>query len=279
MACPRRAGDTLPVLAWGQGGIGACDGGGTAPGARESEHAKKKTKLAISSTSPLPPSLVFLQGAHVLTLLLSLFNAAAALAVLADAHNKGWGGPAGSGPDAQWGWVSGPGGGRLRSTLGVASQVFGAFTGAALIIAAAAALYLVNATLLFFRGWYEGAAAAGGRRAGLPAFAVGTNLLVWAGVFLGISLREAKAGGGAGGRGQWAFWLTVASGLAWLVKAHVLYRQPPVEAVTAWLGTVGGGEGGAGGAGGGAASVRPVLGSLPSGLRASLNRTPGVTVV
>ena len=83
MACPRRAGDTLPVLAWGQGGIGACDGGGTAPGARESEHAKKKTKLAISSTSPLPPSLVFLQGAHVLTLLLSLFNAAAALAELA----------------------------------------------------------------------------------------------------------------------------------------------------------------------------------------------------
>jgi hypothetical protein len=239
----------------------------------------RKRRSWPSPQPHLSPSLVFLQGAHVLTLLLSLFNAAAALAVLADAHNKGWGGPAGSGPDAQWGWVSGPGGGRLRSTLGVASQVFGAFTGAALIIAAAAALYLVNATLLFFRGWYEGAAAAGGRRAGLPAFAVGTNLLVWAGVFLGISLREAKAGGGAGGRGQWAFWLTVASGLAWLVKAHVLYRQPPVEAVTAWLGTVGGGEGGAGGAGGGAASVRPVLGSLPSGLRASLNRTPGVTVV
>jgi len=152
----------------------------------------------------------------------------------------------------------------------------------ALALAAAAALYLVNATLLFFRGWYEAAAAAGGRRAGLPAFAVGTNLLVWAGIFLGISSRAAKGVEGAGPvRGQWAFWLTIASGLAWLVKAHVLYRQPPVEAVTGWLASVPGGAGGGAGAGAASpgASVRPVLGSLPSGLRNSLNRTPGVTVV
>ncbi len=188
------------------------------------------------------------------------------------------------GPDSQWGWVNGPGGGaRLAPSLGVPSAVFGAFTGAALILAALAALYLINATLLFFRGWYEAAAAAGGRRAGLPAFAVGTNLLVWAGIFLGISMRASKAAGGplaaaAAMRGQWAFWLTVASGLAWLVKAHVLFRQPPVEAVTAWLASVAPAGGAAGGAGPGA-SVRPVLGSLPSGLRASLNRTPGVTVV
>ena len=224
---------------------------------------------------PLSPSLhlhIFLfslpQGAHVLTLLLSLFNAAAALAVLAAGWKRGW---SGSDADTQWGWVN-AGSERLAPSLGVASQVFGALTGVALAIAAAAALYLTNATLLFFRGWFEAAAAAGGRRAGLPAFAVGTNLLVWAGIFLGISSRAAKVGGPPGGS-AWAFWLTIASGLAWLLKSHILYRQPPVEAVSGWLASVPSGGANPG------SSVRPVLGSLPSGLRASLNKTPGVTVV
>lgn len=206
------------------------------------------------------------------------------MAVLAKGYKTGWAGPLRGGPATTWGWVNGPGGSdRLAPTLGTPSAVFGAFTGGALVLAAGAALYLINATLLFFRGWYEAAAAAGGRRAGLPAFAVGTNLLVWAGIFLGISMRAAKTTGPlaalAAMRGKWAFWLTIASGLAWLVKAHVLYRQPPVEAVAGWLSTVASsGENGAATASPGA-SVRPVLGSLPSGLRASLNKTPGVTVV
>jgi hypothetical protein len=212
------------------------------------------------------------QGAHTLTLLLSLFNAAAALAVLIGARNKNWA--------SEYGWVGTPGGDRLKAALGVPAQVFGALTGAALIIAAAAALYLINATLLFFRGWYEAAAAAGGRRAGLPAFAVGSNLLVWAGVFQGLASRAAGVSGAKSG--QWGFWLTVASGLAWLLKSHILYRSPPPRFVADVLSSVPSGEGGAGGAGGAASpgtSVRPVIGSLPASLRNSMNRTPGVTVV
>ena len=107
--------------------------------------------------------------------------------------------------------------------------------------------------------------------------------------------------------------------LAWLVASHVMARMPPVELVQAWTGNIAaasapaaaaaaapaaaaaasgsnnGGEGSSSAAAASAAApaaaaaaapersssvkLRPILGKLPSALRQSLGKVPGVEIV
>lgn len=127
--------------------------------------------------------------------------------------------------------------------------------------------------IMFLRGWYEAASAAGGTRAALPGFAVGANQLLWAGLFYGVSqsaVWNGKAGVVPTGRRLrpgWAWYTTLASSLAWLLASHALSRFPPLELVRAWLGPDG------------APKLKPVLGALPASLRDSLKQSAGVEIV
>lgn len=203
----------------------------------------------------------------------------ASIVTLALSPDDGWGlRPALLGDDTQavWGYVDYAGPvlqGRLASTLGVASQVFGALACAAVIVSILAAIYVLHSSVMFLRGWYEAAHAAGGTRAALPAFAVGAHTLIWAGLFYGVSQSFVWRGAtgivptGRRLRPGWAWYVTMGTALAWMAAAHVLSRMPPLELVKAWL------------AESPAPKVKPLIGSVPSGLRASLQRTSGVEIV
>lgn len=142
------------------------------------------------------------------------------------------------------------------------------------------------------------------------------NLLLWSGVFYGLTQFRVHYAvpGPRRLRPGWAFYLSLGQTLAWLVASHVLSRMPPVELVQAWTGTIaaasapaptaaaaataagsnGGSNSGEGSSSAAAAAapapaiaaerassvkLRPVLGKLPSALRESLGKVPGVEIV
>ena len=115
---------------------------------------------------------------------LTAFIAVSGICTLALSWRRGWGWRPGA-LDAtevslRWGYtdyqgILTPGGSRLHQSLGVGPQVFGALVVAALSISVLFALYVLHTSLMFSRGWYEAASAAGGLRAALPGFAVGVR--------------------------------------------------------------------------------------------------------
>ena len=137
------------------------------------------------------------------------------------------------------------------------------------------------------------------------------NLLLWSGVFYGLTQFRVHyvVPGPRRLRPGWAFYLSLGQTIAWLVASHVLARMPPVELVQAWTGNIAavsapapaaapaaaaaGSNGGEGSSSGAAAApaaapaparassvkLRPILGKLPSSLRNSLGKVPGVEIV
>ena len=144
------------------------------------------------------------------------------------------------------------------------------------------------------------------------------NLLLWSGVFYGLTQFRVHYAvpGPRRLRPGWAFYLSLGQTLAWLLASHVLSRMPPVELVQAWTGGIAaaaaaaapaaaaaattaaagssnGGEGSSSAAPAAAAAapaaaperasssvkLRPILGKLPSSLRESLGKVPGVEIV
>ena len=145
------------------------------------------------------------------------------------------------------------------------------------------------------------------------------NLLLWSGVFYGLTQFRVHYAvpGPRRLRPGWAFYLSLGQTLAWLVASHVLSRMPPVELVQAWTGTIAaassaaapapaaaaataaaaGSNGGNNGEGSSSVAapaaaasavtaertssvkLRPILGKLPSALRESLGKVPGVEIV
>lgn len=124
------------------------------------------------------------------------------------------------------------------------------------------------------------------------------NLLLWSGVFYGLSQFRVHflVPGPRRLRPGWAFYLSLGQTIAWLVASHVLARMPPVELVQAWTGNIanaaastaapaaasnGSGIGAPAAAPARSSSVklRPILGKLPSALRTSLGKVPGVEIV
>lgn len=137
------------------------------------------------------------------------------------------------------------------------------------------------------------------------------NLLLWSGVFYGLAQFRVHyvVPGPRRLRPGWAFYLSLGQTIAWLVASHVLARMPPVELVQAWTGNIAavsapapaaapaaaaaGSNSGEGSSSGAAAApaaapaparassvkLRPILGKLPSSLRNSLGKVPGVEIV
>jgi hypothetical protein len=173
---------------------------------------------------------------------------AAGVVTLALSPGDGWGvRPSLLGDDSKavWGYVDYAGPtvrGRLASTLGVASQVFGALACAGICVSILTAVYVLHASFIFLRGWYEAAHAAGGTRAALPAALVGANTLIWAGLFYGVSQSFVWRGAtgvvptGRRLRPGWAFYTSLGTSLAWLFAGHTLGRMPPLELVKSWMG-------------------------------------------
>lgn len=166
------------------------------------------------------------------------FIAVSGICTLALSWRRGWGWRPGA-LDAtevalRWGYtdyvgILAPesGGTKFHDTpLGAGPQVFGALVVVAMSISILFAIYVFHTSLMFARGWFEAASAAGGLRAALPGFAVGGNLLLWSGVFYGLTQFRvhAVAPGPRRLRPGWAFYLSLGQTLAWLVASHVLSR-------------------------------------------------------
>ena len=123
--------------------------------------------------------------AHALVAALMAFIAVSGVCTLALSWRRGWGWRPGALDAAEvalrWGYTDyrgllAPEGARFHQTpLGVGPQVFGAFVVVALWISVLFAIYVFHTSLMFSRGWYEAASAAGGLRAALPGFAVGVR--------------------------------------------------------------------------------------------------------
>ena len=113
------------------------------------------------------------------------FIAVSGVCTLALSWRRGWGWRPGALDAAEvalrWGYTDyrgllAPGGARFHQTaLGVGPQVFGALVVVALSVSVLFAVYVFHTSLMFSRGWYEAASAAGGLRAALPGFAVGVR--------------------------------------------------------------------------------------------------------
>lgn len=131
-----------------------------------------------------PPAPSRTQTAHALVAALMAFIAVSGACTLALSWRRGWGWRPAALDAAEvalrWGYADyrgllAPEGSRLHETLGAGPQVFGALVVVSLSVSILFSLYVLHTSVMFGRGWYEAASAAGGLRAALPGFAVGVS--------------------------------------------------------------------------------------------------------